>query len=189
MGIVVKDGGDFENHPEGQYRAVCLDVVDLGMVENKQYGKTQHKIALVFHSEAKMKDGRPFEVWERFTATLDERGRLRPFLQSWRGRAFTEAELAGFDLEKLIGVNAYLQIIHNHSNGKTYANVSTIMLPPKGTAKLEPTAGYERRKDRKPEMSKTPEPAMASSVQAGRGYDDYPEPEQPEDDLPFDGGR
>ncbi len=186
MSLVVKDGGEFENHPEGQYRAVCVDVVDLGMVENKQFGKMQHKIAVVFHSEAKMKDGRAFEVWERFTATLNERGRLRPFLQSWRGRAFTEAELEGFDLEKLIGVNAYLQIIHNHSNGKTFANVSGIMLPPKGTVKLAVPADYERRKDRKPEVSKTPEPAMASSVPATRGLE-YPEPEEPEydDDLPF----
>ena len=187
MPIVAKDGGDFENHPEGQYRAICMDIVDLGMVENKAFGKMQHKVAAVFHSEAKMKDGRPFEIWERFTLTLNERGRLRSFLQSWRGKAFTESELAGFDLERLIGVNAYLQIIHNLSGGKTYANVSTIMLLPKGVAKLEPTPGYERRKDRKPEMSKTPEPAMASSVAAGR---DFPEPQEPgfdddADDLPF----
>lgn len=180
MSLVVKDGGDFENHPEGQFRAVCMDVVDLGMVENKQFGKMQHKIAVVFHSEAKMLDGRPFEVWERFTATLNERGRLRPFLQSWRGKAFTEPELAGFDLEKLIGVNAYLQIIWNQSNGKTYANIGTILLPPRGTARLDPTPNYERRKDRKPE------PAMAASVPAGRSFEDFPEPLDPEDDdLPF----
>jgi hypothetical protein len=186
MAIIAKDGGEYENHPEGQYRAVCMDVVDLGLVENKTYGKMQHKVAIVFHSEAKMKDGRPFEVWERFTLTLVENGRLRPFLQSWRGRAFTEQELAGFDLEKLIGVQAYLQIIHNHSGGKTYANVSTIMLPPKGVAKVAPTEGYERRKDRKPEVSKTPEPAMAQSVPAGRGYDELPAALQDEDDdLPF----
>jgi hypothetical protein len=186
VAIIAKDGGDFEIHPEGQYRAVCMDVVDLGLVENKQYGKMQHKVAVVFHSEAKLKDGRPFEVWERFTLTLAENGRLRPFLQSWRGRAFTEQELAGFDLEKLIGVQAYLQIIHNGHNGKTYANVSTIMLPPRGTPKLEPTAGYERRKDRKPEMSKTPEPPLAQSVPAGRDYDEMPPSLQDEDDdLPF----
>jgi hypothetical protein len=186
VGIIAKAGGDYENHPEGQYRAICMDVVDLGLVENKQFGKMQHKVAVVFHTEAKMKDGRPFEQWERFTLSLDERARLRSFLQSWRGRAFTEQELAGFDLEKLIGVQAYLQIIHNQSNGKTYANVSTVMLPPRGAAKLEPTAGYERRKDRKPEVSKTPEPAMAQSVPAGRGYDELPAALQDEDDdLPF----
>jgi hypothetical protein len=186
MAIIAKDGGEYENHPEGQVRLVCQDVVDLGMVENKQYGKMQHKIAIVFHSEAKMKDGRPFEVWERFTLTLVDSGRLRPFLVAWRGRAFTEAELAGFDVEKLIGVQALAQIVHTKKDGKTYANVASIMYPPKGTAKLEPTPGYERRKDRKPEVSKTPEPAMANSVQAGRGYDDLPAALQDEgDDLPF----
>jgi hypothetical protein len=53
---------------------VCADVVDLGMVENAPSGKLQHKLALVFHTEEKMRDGRPFEVWERFTASLEREG-------------------------------------------------------------------------------------------------------------------
>jgi hypothetical protein len=150
VALIVKATGDYENHPEGQFRAVCADVVDLGMVENRTSGKLQHKLALVFHTEEKMRDGRPFEVWERFTASLDERARLRKFLQGWRGRAFSQEELDGFDVEKLIGVPAYIQVLHVHKNGKTYANVETAMLPPKGTPKVEVTPGYERRKDRQP---------------------------------------
>lgn len=177
MSFMVKDGGEFKNHPEGQYRAICMDVVDLGMVENKKWGKMQHKVALVFHTEAKMDDGKPFEIWERFTATLSEQSHLRSFLESWRGKAFTPPELAGFDLEKLIGVGAYVQVIHKASNGKTYANIGTVMLPPKGTEKLLPTASYERRKDRKPEVSQTPEPVGAMANAAGGDGED--------DDLPF----
>ena len=180
MPIIVKSSGDFENHPEGQYRAVCVDVVDLGEVENKQYGKVQHKIALVFHSEARTKEGKPFEIWSRHTATLHEKGSLRKFLQGWRGRAFTSEELLSFDLEKLIGVGAFIQVIHNTKGDKTYANIDTIMLPPKGTEKLLPTEGYERRKDRKPEVSHAPEPAMAGPSNAGDAYD----PDD-DDDLPF----
>jgi hypothetical protein len=175
MPIIVKGNGDYENHPEGQYRAVCMDVVDLGEVENKKYGKVQHKVALVFHTEKKMKDGRPFEVWERFTASLDEKAHLRKFLQGWRGRAFTAEEINGFDLEKLIGVNAYVQIIHNVSGDKTYANIDTVMLLPKGMPKLEPTAEYERRKDRQPKVSQSPEPVPVGA-EPGDAYDD---------DLPF----
>lgn len=176
MSLVVKDGGEFKNHPEGQYRAICMDVVDLGMVENKKFGKMQHKIALVFHSEAKMEDGKPFEHWERFTATLSDQGHLRPFLESWRAKSFTPEELNGFDLEKLVGVNAYIQVIHKASNGKTYANIGSIMLPPKGVEKLAPTAGYERRRDRKPAVTNTPEPAPV-----GPGGDAF----EDDDDLPF----
>jgi hypothetical protein len=179
MPIIVKDGGDFENHPEGQYRAICMDVVDLGMIENKKWGKMQHKIALVFHTEAKMKDGRPFEIWERFTATLADNGYLRPFLQNWRGKAFTPAEVAGFDLETLIGASAYIQVLHNESNGKTYANIDSIMKLPKGTAKLTATEGYERRKDRKTEVSQTPEPVGVGPSNPGDAYD------AEDDDLPF----
>lgn len=180
MPLVVKDGGDFENHPQGQFRAICMDVVDLGMIENKRFGKSQHKVAIVFHSEAPMKDGRPFEVWERFSATLFDQARLRPFLESWRGQAFTADELVGFDLEKLIGVNALIQVIHNTSNGKTYANIKGIMLPPKGSEKLLPTTGYIRRQER-------PEAKAALKVTAG-GEAEVNWPDEPDDDpdsLPF----
>lgn len=177
MPLVVKDGGDFENHPQGQFRAICMDVVDLGMIENKRFGKSQHKVAIVFHSETPMKDGRPFEVWERFSATLFDQARLRPFLESWRGQAFTADELVGFDLEKLIGVNALIQVIHNTSNGKTYANIKGIMLPPRGSEKLLPTVGYIRRENR-PDAKK---PVLVSAGQ------EYPDPVEEDDDsdLPF----
>jgi hypothetical protein len=178
MPIIVKANADFENHPEGQFRAVCVDVVDLGEVLNKKWGKVQHKVALVFHTEAKTKDGRPFEVWERHTATLDEKANLRKFLQGWRGKAFTPAELEAFDLEKLIGVGAFIQVVHNVSGDKTYANIGSIMLPPKGTEKLSLTEGYERRKDRKPAVSQSPEPAMAGPANPGDAYD-------PDDEMPF----
>jgi hypothetical protein len=177
MSMIVKDGGDFENHPEGQVRAVCMDVVDLGMVENKRFGKMQHKIALVFHTEAKMKDGRPFEIWERFTATLTSNGYLRPFLESWRGKAFNPSELDGFDVEKLIGANAYIQVIHNRVGDKVYANIKSVMMLPKGLEKVAPTPGYERRKDRKTEQAPV-------AVAAGN-FEEPPPALDDDDDLPF----
>jgi hypothetical protein len=187
MGLVVKDGGEFRPHPQGQFRAICMDVVDLGMVENKRFGKVQHKIAVVFHSDEKMDDGKPFEIWERFTATLSDQGHLRPFLESWRGRAFTPEELKGFDLEKLIGVNAVIQVIQTQKDGKTYGNVRGIMLPMRGVEKLDPTPDYIRRKDREPVG--TAAGATSGSVAAGPGLEspeDLPENwGGDDDDLPF----
>jgi hypothetical protein len=176
MPIIVKANADFENHPEGQALAVCVDVVDLGQVENKKWGKVQQKVAIVFHSQEKTKDGKPFEIWERFTASLDEKAHLRKFLQGWRGKAFTQDELLSFDLEKLIGVGAFIQVVHNTSGDKTYANIGSIMLPPKGTVKMAITQGYERRKDRKPEVSHAPEPVPVGADQ-GEAYED--------DGMPF----
>ena len=179
MSFIVKDGGDFKPHPQGQYRAVCMDVVDLGMVENKKWSKTQHKAALVFHTEAVMDDGKPWEIWERFTVTLSDQGHLRPFLESWRGKAFTPEELKGFDLEKLIGVNALIQVVHSAKDSKTYANIRGIMLLPRGVEKMAPTVGYERRRDRKQE----PATVTASN---GPNYDEPPASLQDDDDdLPF----
>jgi hypothetical protein len=51
----------------------------------------------------------------------------------------TEEEANGFDLEKLIGVNCTLQIIHNRKDDAVYANVKTIVPAMKNSKKLAVT--------------------------------------------------
>ena len=79
------------------------------------------------------------------TASLSEKSALRQFIVSWRGRPLTSNELdAGFDLEKLIGANCQLQIIHQLGrDGKTYANIGAI-LPIKGVPPMH-VEGYVRK--------------------------------------------
>jgi len=92
--------------------------------------------------------GRRFDVARVYTLSLHERAALRKDLESWRGRKFTEIELDGFDLERLIGVNAQVQVTQDLSDdGTTYANVSTVVPPGKGAPKLAPL-DYVRAKDR-----------------------------------------
>jgi hypothetical protein len=128
MGIIASANSnrDFENPPQGVHQAVCVDVVDMGDVENKQYGKIQHKCRVVFQIEAKMADGRPFIASRRFTVSLDERSALRPFLEMWRGKAFTPDELKGFELDNLIGANGMVQILHSTEGEQTYANITAV---------------------------------------------------------------
>lgn len=129
---VVVSIGNYELPPEGSHQAVCCDVVDLGEVDTG-WGPMQ-KVAIVFQitpdpdtgAKVARSDGERFEVVRRFNAHLSERGYLRPFLESWRGKKFTADELKGFHLRNLIGANAMVQVIHEQSKERVYANINTI---------------------------------------------------------------
>ena len=152
MSLLAKEmggGRDFEPLPEGVHIAVCYAVVDLGTHDDEYKGvhKDRHEILIGWEVPAERieleRDGQmvdlPRAISRRFTLSLSEKSNLRPFLQSWRGKAFTADELAGFDLAVLIGAPCQLQVLHavSKSNGKTYANISAIMPMPKGAAAPE----------------------------------------------------
>lgn len=146
----------FTPAPEGLHAAVCVDVVNLGIIQGP-YG-AKPKVRLVWQLEAvDPASGRRCDVARLYTLSLHERAALRKDLESWRGRRFTEAELdQGFDLEKLLGVAAQVQVTHDlGDDGTVYANVSTVVPPVKGAPKLAPR-DYVRAKDRQKPLSAAP---------------------------------
>ncbi len=170
--MILKDTGDFKLSPAGQHQAVCVDVIDKGLVAVEWEGKkkTQHKCRVVWEIAEVTDDGTRHTVGRQFTASLGEKASLRGFLEAWRGRAFTEEELAGFDTDSLIGVNALLQVVHAKKGDRTYANVNSIMKLVKGMDRMAPSGKYVRVKDRTPE-------------QAANSHDDAPPLD--DSDLPF----
>jgi hypothetical protein len=62
-------------------------------------------------------------------------------LEEWRDKEFTPQELAGFDLQKLLGVPCTLKIKHQTSQdgSRVYANIDAVE-PYEGKDKLEPEA-------------------------------------------------
>jgi len=138
MGLTAKDtgggGGDYEIIPEDTFQGICYAVYDLGTHYNEKFGKSHHKILICWEiPEIRIdidKDGEtknlPKAISSRYTLSLHEKSNLRKMLQSWRGKAFTNKELEGFDLLNLLGANCMLQIIHNVVGEKTYANVSQV---------------------------------------------------------------
>lgn len=148
MAIVAREPeSKFTPAPEGLHQAVCVDVVELGVVKGP-YGDKE-KVEIVWQIDLTNEDtNRRFEVRKWYTISLHEKANLRKDLECWRGRKFTKDELAGFDLEKLIGANCQLQVIHNITDeGKVYANVQAIVPHNSKVPKIAPDM-YIRKKDR-----------------------------------------
>lgn len=142
MSLKVSESGGGSNFPmlaEGSYAAVCYMLVDIGLQRNEAYGNSSRKVIIGWElaDEYVEVDGekKPRVFSARYTASLNEKAILRRDLAAWRGRDFTEAELAEFNLRNIIGAPCMIQIIHKKaSNGKTYANLASIMAMPKGMA-------------------------------------------------------
>ena len=124
---------------EGTYLGVCSMLIDLGMQYSEQYKNRSKKVLIgweIPEETIELDDGpHPRMISKTYTASLNERASLRVDLAAWRGRDFTDTELASFDLHNIIGASCLINIIHSTRDGRTYANISSIMALPKGMAK------------------------------------------------------
>jgi hypothetical protein len=163
----------YEVPPAGLHPAVCVDVVDLGVVESS-FGP-QVKIKIVWQLAEENKKGFRFLVAQRYTPSLHKKSKLRPILESWRGRPFTPAEEKKFDIESVLGANCQLSITHNITDETVYANVSAVVPPAKNAEKLF-AQDYEREIHREGYVPpQQPEPEEEPE------YDAPPD----EDEIPF----
>jgi hypothetical protein len=71
--------------------------------------------------------GQPYAVSKFYTASLGEKANLRKDLEAWRGRAFTEQELMGFDVKAILGKSCMLSIIHNDKDRAKISGVMSVM--------------------------------------------------------------
>ena len=138
---------NFTPAPQGLWAAVCCDVVDLGNVTT-QFG-TAPMVKIWWQLEdLDPATGRPFLAGQRYRLSLHEKANLCKMLESWRGRKFTEEEAENFELDKLIGVNCQIQIIHNlKPGGAVFANVQAVVPAARGTVKLV-VRDYVRHEER-----------------------------------------
>ena len=147
MGLIAKETGGgmtIDPVPSGVHIAVCYGVVDLGTHHDERYKTDKRKIRVMWelpHCRGQFeKDGKqmdlPRAISTQYTLSLGEKANLRKDLESWRGQPFTQDQLNGFDLKVLIGKACQIQVIQKprrDGNG-LYAEVSSIMSLPKGTA-------------------------------------------------------
>jgi hypothetical protein len=139
MSLTVNAGNnnmDFQPVSAGVHTARCYQIIDLGhqTVEWKGEAKVVPKVRITWEiCDENMSDGRPFSISKEYTASIGPKANLRKDLEAWRNREFTDKELANFSLENVLGAPCQLQIGHSDRNGKTYANINSIMAVPKGT--------------------------------------------------------
>ena len=139
MSLTVSEGaaGSYTPPEAGTFAARCVKLIDLGTQVSTFEGeaKSAHKLLIGFEitdSDNRRDDGTPHIVSKRFTASLHPKAALRKFLEAWRGKPFTPAELAAFDLKVLLGQPCLLGIVHDSKADRTYANLSSCMKLPKG---------------------------------------------------------
>lgn len=139
MGLIFEDTPKtFELAPAGNHAARCVQIIDYGSQKTDFFNKDgsvkyQRKVVLRFELLQELdSNGNPFVVDSKpFTFTMYEAGDLPKFLKTWRNAPVE----AGFDLDKVLGANCFLTVIHNPSkDGKyTYANIASANPPAKGT--------------------------------------------------------
>jgi hypothetical protein len=144
--LVKQSGGkDFDPIPAGLQQAILYSLVDIGSHEGEYQGvkNVRRLVILTFElpNQTIEVDGvtKPMAISSTYTLSLHKKAKLRIQLESWRSKPFTERELIdGFELKDILGVNCQLNIVHNDKDGKTYANIGTIVPLGTGMVKLAP---------------------------------------------------
>lgn len=138
MSLIVKEtGGGSAPIEPGTYPARCVGVVDLGIQHNDFNGKDQEKVRLIFElpTERTVVEGSDKPRWlsKPYTASLHEKAALRKDLDAWRGRPFTQEELAGFNLSNVLNGPCLLTVASQEGkNGSAYARIAGISKVMKG---------------------------------------------------------
>lgn len=138
MEFIAKSEGN-SNIPKlenGVYTALSSMLIDLGFQKSVLDNNVRRKFMMVWTIVGEFievnKEQLPRVMSKEYTLSLNEKSNLRKDLQAWRGQAFTEEELQGFNLITVMNKPCQLQIINEEKNGKTYNNISAIMAMPKG---------------------------------------------------------
>lgn len=158
MALIVSDtgGSDFKRVPPGVHIGRCYRIIDLGTQEEEYQGevKLMQKLAVYWelHGEDEqgqpllMDNGEPMVIWQEYTKSLGQKAKLRAVLESWRGKPFTDAELKGFDVSKLLGAYCMVNVTHKVSgSGKTYAQVSSVTPMPAALKNSKPAPVLENQ--------------------------------------------
>ena len=140
MPILKQTTSTFTLCPAGTHPARCYAMISLGtQPSNNPAFKPTFKVVLQFElpNESIEVNGvkKPMmtsHFLSAYLGSVKKPSKANLFLTSWRGRPFTETELAGFDLSKVVGAPCLLNIVHEDRNGQPREVIAGIMPLPKG---------------------------------------------------------
>ena len=145
MGLILSvNTTTYEPIQEGTHTAVCDKVIDLGrQVGLEEFGgKVAPKVWIgwLVNDEVDENGGmKEKHIGRIYTVSLDKKSSLRRDLEAWRGKPFTEEELAGFDLDNILGAGCMINVAHEQKNDKIREQIKGIVALPRGM-KLEKPA-------------------------------------------------
>ena len=156
MGLTISDkGGDYESLDAGRYKAICFKIIDAGTrLESFKGGKPKPRTLVwlywevthvqmgddgeEFWDEVRMEDGRRFSISKKYTASMNDGATLYKELKSWRGKAFTDEDLSGFDITKLLGKTCEFEVVtYQKNDGGTGTAVDGIYKPEGGVKAVD----------------------------------------------------
>lgn len=123
--------------PEGTHVARCFKFMHLGHILNKfneirdtiRFSFELPDVTYVFDEQ---KGEEPMSISRDYGNFLGDSTTLKSHLQAWRGKAFTNEEMEGFDVENVVGAACMITVIHKTSKaGKLYAQITSITALPK----------------------------------------------------------
>jgi hypothetical protein len=128
----------FELPPPGSHVAVCFRIVDLG-TQTGQYGPRAQILFSWELPDELQADGRPFTISRRYGLSSGRKSSLRADVEGWLGRVLTGNDFGKFDLSTLLGTTCLIGIKHEvREDGRTFANVTSVMRRPKAVAERMP---------------------------------------------------
>lgn len=140
--IATNNGGKaYEPVPAGNYVARCYSMIHIGTVPEEYLGekKMLNKVRITWELPTETKvfkeenGEQPYVLSKEFTLSMHEKSTLRKWLESWRGKGFTQSESEHFDIAKLVGAPCMLNVIHKEKkDGNIRADISSVSAMPKG---------------------------------------------------------
>lgn len=188
-------GGDYKPLAAGVYAGVCALLVDVGVQkQNNPKFKDTNKIVLGFElpDAPERDDGKPTMIYKTLTLSMNKKGNLRKLIESWFGKQFPSDEAANdFDLDKLLGKAALVNVTNDERGGKVYANIGGLTPLMAGMAAPKAKGATLFYSDKAPEMSGSlgdapewiqklhaeqirPETPVAAALEGADGGDDIP---------------
>lgn len=125
--VTQQEGGEFKPLDAGTYIARCVSIWSIGTQYNKWNDNWKPQVILQWEiPEELTDDGAPKTICAFFTLSLHAKSNLYKSLTAWRGKPFTSEELAGFDLEKILGAPCLLSIEHTTDGKQKVSSVAKL---------------------------------------------------------------
>lgn len=114
----------YENPKPGNYIGTCFKIINMGTQASEWQGQKKFlpKVRIFWELSEKMKDGKPFTVFQSYTNSLAQKARLRRDLESWRGKVLSDEEINSFDVKNILGKSCLISLVQNGD----YTNISAI---------------------------------------------------------------